>query len=72
MGKVGKNEKKLRELTSDVFRQVKIYFLHSQLFISTTGPDLYGRGSIPLDRLPGHQQSKTAVCVNSQMNCLEN
>ncbi len=41
MRKIGKNlqwknEKKLRELTSDVFRQVKICCLHHQLFISIT------------------------------------
>ncbi len=44
-----KNEQKLRKLTKDVFCQVKICCLHTQLFISIRGPGLYG----PRNRLNG-------------------
>ncbi len=37
-----KNEQKLRKLTKDVFYQVKVCCLHTQLFISVMGPGLYG------------------------------
>ncbi len=39
MGKIeGKNEQKMRKLTKDIFCQVKICCLHTQLLISITGP----------------------------------
>ncbi len=56
------NEQKLIKLTKDVFHQEKICCPHNQLFISITGPEVYGRRFIPiflvkLNFYPGYQLS---------------